>query len=133
MVGLGALAVAVVIATTGPSAPAVTALVLLLAAAWLVSPLLYPRSPAWADALERSRATGAPIVLWKPGCAVSVRLRLALGPAGRRAVWVDAWADDDAMTELRRVNDGDETTPTALTAAGARTNPPPSWVRAQLP
>lgn len=70
--------------------------VVLLAVAWLASPLLYPRSPDWTAAQELARTRGVPLILCKPGCAYCIRLRLTLGLTGSRAIWVDIWADEDA-------------------------------------
>ena len=108
-------------------------IVLTLAAGLLVSPLLFPRGPAWATAEQQARTRGVPLILWKPGCGYCVRLRLALGTAGSRAVWSDISTDPDAAAATRELNDGNETTPTVITDDGTRTNPDPSWVKDRLP
>lgn len=73
-----------------------------------------------------------PLILWKPGCAYCIRLRLALGLKGSRAVWVDISLDASAAEAARRANEGNETTPTVIFGGGSFTNPAPRVVRAQL-
>ena len=127
-----AVVVAVITTAAGDWGVGIVLAVLLLSSAWLVSPLLAPRSPDWTTAQELARARGVPLILWKPGCTYCIRLRLALGRVGSRAVWVDIWADEDAAAATRELNDGNETTPTVITSDGAQTNPPPSVVKAIL-
>ena len=93
-----------------------------------LTPLAFPRSPS--D--EEARADGRPIIYWRPGCSFCLRLRLALGPLGRRAVWVNIRRDADAAARVRSVNGGNETVPTVFVDDGHRTNPPPSWMRERL-
>jgi glutaredoxin len=106
--------------------------VFLLVLGWLVSPLLGPRSRDWATAQQLARTRRVPLILWKPGCTYCIRLRLALGRTGSRAVWVDIWADADAAAATRGLNHGNETTPTVLTSDGTYTNPRPSVVKVHL-
>ncbi|MBZ5738824.1 glutaredoxin family protein [Nocardioides mangrovi] len=106
-----------------------TEVVILVIAALVVvvtlTPYPFPRSPG--D--EEARADGRPIIYWRTGCSYCLRLRLALGPLGRRAVWVNIRTDPDAAARVRSVNGGDETVPTVFVGEEHRTNPPPSWVR----
>jgi glutaredoxin len=105
----------------------------LLLAAVAVSPLLFPPPPL-DDAAARAQAAarGVPLIYWRPGCAYCVRLRLALGRRGRRAVWVDVSRDERASARVRDVNGGDETVPTVFVGEDAHTNPSPGWVRDRL-
>ncbi len=98
-----------------------------------ISPAIFPRSEGWEVARRRAERTGAPVVLWKPGCSWCIRLRFALGLRGNRAVWVDIWDDPDAAAQARRHNDGNETTPTMIVGNAGWTNPEPSLVRQKLP
>jgi mycoredoxin len=132
LVTFAAAGIAVITIAGGNWGVGIALTVLLLAYAWLVSPLLCPRSPDWATAQQLARERGVPLILWKPACTYCIRLRLALGRAGSRAVWVDIWADDDAAAATRELNNGNETTPTVVTSEGAHTNPPASVVKAQL-
>ncbi|MGX6604024.1 glutaredoxin domain-containing protein [Micromonosporaceae bacterium Da 78-11] len=127
-----ATAIAVTAVTGGNQAIGILLTVLFLCVAFLVSPLLFPGGPDWRTAQQLARTRGVPLILWKPGCWYSIRLRLALRAAGRRAIWVDIWADEEAAAATRELNHGNETTPTVITTDGARTNPDPSWVNTQL-
>ena len=106
---------------------------LLLVAAWVLSPRFFPASPSDRDARRLARETGAPVVYWRPGCSYCLRLRMALGRAGSRVVWVDVTRDPDASARVRAANSGDETVPTVFVGDDATTNPRPAWVRQQLP
>ena len=106
---------------------------LLLVAAWVLSPRFFPASPSDRDARRLARETGAPVVYWRPGCSYCLRLRMALGRAGSRVVWVDVTRDPDASARVRAANSGDETVPTVFVGDVATTNPRPTWVRGQLP
>lgn len=106
--------------------------VLLLAGGLVVSPALFPRGPALARAQEQAAERGVPLIYWKAGCSYCIRMRWGLGRAGQRAVWVDIWKDADAAAEVRRLNGGDETTPTVTVGRESRTNPSPAWVREHL-
>lgn len=132
LVVLTAAGVGVTTRTGGDLGVGIVLTVLLLGCAWLVSPLPGPRSCDWATAQQLARARGVPLILWKPGCTYCIRLRLALGRAGSRAVWVDIWADEDAAAATRELNHGNETTPTMVTSDGAHTNPHQSVVKAHL-
>lgn len=107
-------------------------IVLLLAAVGL-SPLFYPRSVDDSSARTQAAARGVPLIYWRPGCSYCFRLRIALGRAGRKAVWVNVSRDDRASARVRSVNAGDETVPTVFVGDDAHVNPAPRWVRRQLP
>lgn len=99
----------------------------------LISPAIFPRSESLAETRTRADTDGAPIIYWKAGCSYCILLRLALGRAGREAVWCDIWADPAAAAEVRSLNEGNETTPTVVLSDGAfRTNPKAGWVREHL-
>ncbi|MGI8459376.1 MAG: glutaredoxin domain-containing protein [Propionibacteriaceae bacterium] len=120
------------VASGHPVAGAVVGIAL-AAIAWGLSPLIFPRDEGWTESERRARTSGVPLILWKPGCSWCIRMRIALGRAGGRAVWVDIERDPEAAAQTRARNDGDETTPTVIALAGTRTNPSPAWVRDQLP
>jgi hypothetical protein len=73
------------------------------------TPVAFPRSPGDAAGRADARARGVPLIYWRPGCTFCVRLRLMLGRAGRRAVWVNVRRDPAASARVRSVNDGNET------------------------
>ncbi|SFC83965.1 Glutaredoxin [Nocardioides terrae] len=107
---------------------AVAVLVLLLTA----TPVPFPRSPGDAAGRAEAEARGVPLIYWRTGCTFCIRLRLALGRSGRRAVWVNVSRDPAASARVRSVNDGNETVPTVFVGEAHRTNPAPAWVRQQL-
>ena len=113
---------------------ATTILVLTFVALTLLvsSPLIFPRSPGDAAGRALAAERGVPLIYWRAGCTFCIRLRFALGGAGRRAVWVNIHRDPAAAARVRSVNDGDETVPTVFVGDSAHTNPPPSWVRGAL-
>lgn len=128
------LTCAAVIPLVGGS-PDVTTVVIsgvMLVLACLLSPLLFPRSQADAAARKLAGASEVPLIYWRPGCVYCVRLRLALGRTGNRAVWVDVSRDADASARVRGANNGDETVPTVFLGNSARVNPAPAWVRSRL-
>jgi mycoredoxin len=109
--------------------------VLVLAAVVLLlvlTPVAFPRSPSDAAARADAEARGVPLIYWRPGCSFCLRLRLALGATGGRAVWVNVRRDPAASARVRSVNDGNETVPTVFLGEEHRTNPAPAWVREQL-
>ena len=106
----------------------VAALVLVLT----VTPIAFPRSPSDATGRAEAAARGVPLIYWRPGCSFCLRLRLLLGPTGRRAVWVNIRRDPAAAARVRAVNDGNETVPTVFVGEEHRTNPAPAWVQAAL-
>lgn len=112
---------------------AVTLLLIFLAGAALLSPLVFPRSVSAAEARRRSEADGRPIVYWRPGCRYCMRLRLRLGRHAHRMHWVDIWRDPEGAAAVRAATGGDETVPTVVVADRPHVNPDPRWVRAQLP
>ncbi|GIF96804.1 glutaredoxin domain-containing protein [Catellatospora citrea] len=97
-----------------------------------LSPLVFPRSLAAADAQRRSAVDGKPIIYWRPGCQFCLRLRIRLGTAARRAHWVDIWRDPDGAAAVRAITGGDETVPTVVVAGQPHVNPDPGWLRGQL-
>jgi mycoredoxin len=107
---------------------AVAAVVLLVC----LTPVGFPRSPGDAEGRTRAEALGVPLIYWRPGCSFCIRLRLRLGLAGRRAVWVNVRHDPAASARVRSVNDGNETVPTVFVGDEHRTNPSPRWVRGLL-
>ncbi|GAB1639786.1 glutaredoxin domain-containing protein [Krasilnikovia sp. MM14-A1259] len=123
-----------VIALTGAVlaavADSVTALVVCLLGAVLVSPLVFPFPLTDAMARDRSAKDGRAIIYWRPGCPFCLRLRFAL--LGRRAHWVDIWRDPGAAAAVRAVADGNETVPTVILAGAAYVNPDPRWLRGAL-
>jgi len=112
--------------------------VLLLATAFLLSPLrpsgANPISQAEAAALMAGPVDERPtvIIYHRPGCSFCARLRLKLLGVKAKASWVDIWADEDAAAYVRMVNDGNETVPTVVIDGVPHTNPDPSVVRAAL-
>jgi mycoredoxin len=109
----------------------------LLVAATLVllltfTPVAFPRSPGNAAGRAEAEAHGLPLIYWRPGCTFCVRLRLALGTVGQRAVWVNVRRDPEASARVRSVNNGNETVPTVFVGEDHRTNPAPAWVRERL-
>jgi mycoredoxin len=102
------------------------------ALAWLMSPLVFPRSLPAAQAKQRSSADGRPIVYWRPGCRYCLRLRLRLGRSARQAHWVDIWRDPAGAATVRAATGGDETVPTVVVDGKPYVNPEPAWVRQRL-
>ena len=88
------------------------------------------RHTPWQVARERLESGGA-VVLWKPGCTYCERLLLALRDDAR-LTWVNVWVDKEANAEVRRLNGGDELTPTVLVGAEVLRNPTPGQLRARL-
>ncbi|MEU4218693.1 glutaredoxin domain-containing protein [Actinoplanes sp. NPDC026623] len=114
--------------TTG--SPIIVVVFAALAAA--ASPLIFPRSETAAEAQTRSVEDGRAVIYWRPGCPFCVRLRATLGPAARRAHWVDIWRDPEAAAAVRAVADGNETVPTVVLDGVPHVNPDPGWLRKQL-
>ena len=107
-------------------------LVVFLVAAALLSPFVFPRALSDGEAARRSADDGAPVIYWRPGCQYCARLRVGLGRHGRRAHWVDIWADPAAAAALRALTGGDETVPTVVVGGKAHVNPDVGWVRDQI-
>lgn len=126
---VAAVAVFSLVAAGPPQAFDVVFSAALLVAAWVLSPRFFPSSPTDAAARRRAADTGAPVIYWRPGCSYCLRLRIALGRRGGRAVWVDVTQDPAASARVREANAGDETVPTVFVDGSAATNPSPSWVR----
>lgn len=96
------------------------------------SPLVFPRSVGVPEAQRRSEADGRPIVLWRPGCAYCLRLRIRWGRGARRMHRVGSWRDPAGAAAVRAADDGNETVPTVVVAGRPHVNPGPEWVREQL-
>ena len=79
------------------------------------------RHTPWATARGLVASDHA-VVFWKPGCVFCERLLLAVGKDDR-ITWVNVWADKEANVEVRRLNGGDELTPTALVGERVLRNP----------
>ncbi|MEU7907956.1 glutaredoxin domain-containing protein [Actinoplanes sp. NPDC049118] len=119
-------------AAVGIATGSVIPVVVFAALAAFASPLIFPRSVTAAEAQGRSTDDGLAVIYWRPGCPFCVRLRATLGPAGRRAHWVDIWRDPEAAAAVRAVADGNETVPTVILAGVPHVNPDPLWLRKQL-
>ena len=130
---VAAVAVVPLLLTAPPSTSDLVVSALLLLAAWVLSPRFFPTSPSDRDARRLARETGVPVVYWRPGCSWCLRLRIALGRTGNRAVWVDVTRDQAASARVRAANGGNETVPTVFVGDHAATNPRPAWVRERLP
>jgi mycoredoxin len=111
---------------------AVVLAVALLVLVLTTTPVAFPRSPGDEAGRAEADARGVPLIYWRPGCTFCLRLRLALGLSGRRAVWVNVRRDPRASARVRSVNDGNETVPTVFLGEEHRTNPAPAWVRERL-
>jgi mycoredoxin len=94
----------------------------------LISPRAFPRSLTDAAA----RASGRPIVYWRPGCPYCLRLRASLGSRSHRLSWVDIWADPAGAASVRAITGGDETVPTVVSGSESFVNPAPAVVRSLL-
>ncbi len=130
-----ALVVVVAVITLAPGRSNAVSLVVagvLLVLAWALSPCFFPRSRTDTSARELASTRNVPLIYWRPGCSYCLRLRIALGLAGNRAVWVDVSRSDAASARVRGVNGGDETVPTVFVGASPRVNPSPQWVRDRL-
>jgi mycoredoxin len=130
------LAAAVVIggfdAVAGSRWTALGVFVFLLAAAVVVSPLMFPRPMTDEAARVASDDDGRPIVYWRPGCPYCLRLRTRLGRDARRVLWVDIWADPEGAASVREVTGGDETVPTVIAGERSFINPGVDVVRGLL-
>ena len=104
----------------------------MLVVAWALSPRFFPPSPTDTQARRRAADTGAPIIYWRPGCSYCLRMRLALGRLGSRAIWVDVSLDRDASARVRAANAGNETVPSVFIGDSVAVNPSPAWVRDRL-
>lgn len=127
-------AVAVVSLLTGgrPPASSMAVAAAMFVAAWVLSPRFFPSSPGDDEAQRRAAGTGIPVVYWRPGCSYCIRMRIALGRAGSRAIWVDVSQDPEASARVRAAGAGDETVPTVFVGDLVAVNPRPGWVRDHL-
>jgi len=130
-----ALVVVVAVSTIAPgrlNAVALAVASVLVVLAWALSPWFFPRSRTDTAARELASTRNVPLIYWRPGCSYCLRLRIALGVAGNRAVWVDVSRSDAASARVREVNGGDETVPTVFVGSSPQVNPSPQWVRDHL-
>ena len=79
------------------------------------------RHTSWAEA-QGQMGTGHAVVFWKPGCMFCEQLLRAVGDDAR-VTWVNVRVDQDANDEVRRLNSGDELTPTAVVGDRVLRNP----------
>ena len=95
---------------------------------------MFTRRPESVSAAEGARAAeeGRVVVYWRKGCPFCKRLQLVLGRRVRDVVWVDVWADADASSYVRSVNDGNEVVPTVVIDGVPHTNPAPRTVGAAV-
>ena len=129
---VAAVAVLLPVLTAPPSVSDLAVSAAMLVAAWVLSPRFFPASPGDHEARRLADSTGAPVIYWRPGCSYCLRLRLALGRLGSRAVWVDVSSDPAASARVRAASGGNETVPTVFVDGSAAVNPRPSWVRERL-
>ena len=129
---VAAVAVLLPVLTAPPSVSDLAVSAAMLVAAWVLSPRFFPASPGDHEARRLGEETGAPVIYWRPGCSYCLRLRLALGRLGSRAVWVDVSTDPAASARVRAASGGNETVPTVFVDGPAAVNPRPSWVRERL-
>ncbi|MFT4469434.1 glutaredoxin family protein [Arthrobacter sulfonylureivorans] len=132
-VALAAAAVALLVSSgrDGDWLAGIVFAALLLAAAWVVSPLFGGRQEPWASIKDKNDA-GVVVIFWRPGCVYCLRLKASLGRSGRRARWVNIWRDPDGAAFVREHNDGNETVPTVLLGGEVLTNPEPGIVSRAL-
>lgn len=116
----------------GPSVSTIIVAAIMIGLAYATSPWFFPRSPTDAEARRLANERGVPVIYWRVGCSYCLRMRIALGLAGNRAVWMDVSRDPLASARVRDVTGGDETVPTVFAGTTARVNPSPRWVKAQL-
>jgi mycoredoxin len=110
--------------------PTVAAAVVLLALSWFISPFFRGRHTKWPQL--REDAEPGVVIFWRPGCMYCLRLKAALGGAGREATWVNIWRDEEAAGFVRAHNSGNETVPTVILGGEVLTNPAPALVRQAL-
>ncbi|MDD9206324.1 glutaredoxin domain-containing protein [Georgenia sp. 10Sc9-8] len=103
-----------------------------LALTWWFSPWQGGRNVPHAEIQSRPESGRPVVIYWRPGCVFCARLRGRLGRAGRRALWVNIWQDEDGAAYVRSVNGGNETVPTVVLGNRPVTNPDPRLVLDQL-
>jgi mycoredoxin len=118
--------VAVILFGTGQPGVGAVEFAVFAGSAYLLSPLVFPRSVAAAEAQQRSGDDGRAIVYWRPGC------RYCLRRDARRAYWVNIWRDPAGAAAVRAVTGGDETVPTVVVGGQSFVNPDPGWLRDRL-
>jgi mycoredoxin len=62
-------------------------------------------------------------VFWRPGCPYCSSLRKDLARRGIDATWRNIWQDDQARSQVRAANQGNETVPTVRIGTEILTNP----------
>ncbi|MEV7647223.1 glutaredoxin domain-containing protein [Arthrobacter sp. NPDC089319] len=105
--------------------------IVLLAAAWAVSPFFGGRQEPWAS-IKAKIDDGGVVIFWRPGCVYCLRLKASLGRSGRGAHWVNIWRDPEGAAFVREHNQGNETVPTVLVGGEVLTNPEPGIVSRAL-
>lgn len=68
-------------------------------------------------------AAPAVVVLWRPGCPYSASLRRQAARENLRVHWVNIWRDAEAHALCRSINQGSESTPTAMLLDPASARP----------
>lgn len=111
---------------------AVVVAAILLAAAWLLSPLFGGRQSPWSALRQDQEREPGVVIFWRPGCVYCMRMMASLGRTRRKAQWVNIWRDAEAASFVREHNDGNETVPTVILRDGVYTNPDPETVRREL-
>ncbi|NLE97934.1 MAG: hypothetical protein GX596_08090 [Propionibacterium sp.] len=124
------LALATVLVITNGAHPGWLLVIALLAALLGAYMLRRGRHTPWVVADAR-RGPGHAVVFWKPGCMYCERLLRALR-RDHDITWVNVWRDSAANAELRRLNDGNELTPTALVGDRVLRNPSADELRSAL-
>lgn len=111
---LGLLLVAVVGLSSGVAQQGLVVVVGILAVLG-VSAWLSPLRPGKHKEIEDTALTRPEVVvLWRPGCAYSARLKRDTARHGVRVSWVNIWRDPEAAAICRRLNGGSEETPTVV-------------------
>jgi len=116
-VALFGVALAWVVYAGGLVPVAVVVLLATLAAALWHSPLNATGHVPMRHARAAARSGRAVVVLWRPGCPYSARLRRSLSHEGLPVHWVNIWRDPEAEKLCRRINHGTEATPTVMCVA----------------
>lgn len=125
-----AVVLLLIFASSGDWVPGLIAAAVLLVAAWLVSPLRGRNNPPWSEI--QNTDSQRVVIFWRPGCVFCLRLRAALGPAARKATWLNIFSDASAAAFVRDHNAGNETVPTVILDGTVLTNPDPGVVRRAL-
>lgn len=116
----------------GNWAAAVIAAVVILAIAWISSPVFGRKGTPWSELRGEPEEARGVVIFWRPGCIFCMRMKAMLGSTGRKAQWVNIWRDADAAEFVRGHNNGNETVPTVILDGEVHTNPEPGVVRREL-